>query len=344
MSRATHKRGKNTPRKGIWTPEVRRWLRGALLNNLALKIVSLILAIGLFVVINTSEERVINVWHDVNYTQPDDRVLMSEPVAKVRLTIQGSWRRIRRFDERELAPIKVDLANLQGSEYTFSQEDIHLPKGLQLLAVDPPSIRLDYEPKVSKVLTVIATPTGQLRPGYTLSGIEVEPEQIEVKGARSEMAKLESMVAVEANVTGRKESFELAGVPLHLPPSVLESSQRTVHVRVSVDPIIVERTLEAVPVAIKPTDEAALLQAGERFQTEPEHVRVTLTGPQNSVQPLVSGNGLDVYVEVSPPDLEDKGKRKLEVRVGNAPADTRVEIKPRSVRLVPRTPRTPGQP
>jgi putative membrane protein len=45
VSRASHKRGKKSSRKGIWTPGVRRWLRSAFLDNQALKIVALILAI-----------------------------------------------------------------------------------------------------------------------------------------------------------------------------------------------------------------------------------------------------------------------------------------------------------
>src|SRR5262249_46258741 len=56
------------------TSPVRRWIRGALFDNLGLKFLSMVLAITVFLLVNTGKDRQISARVGVSYMLPDDKV------------------------------------------------------------------------------------------------------------------------------------------------------------------------------------------------------------------------------------------------------------------------------
>src|SRR5688500_8987503 len=101
------------------------WLRGAFSDNLGLKLLSLILAATVYLLVNSDEHREINARVRVAYVLPPDKALVSERVDEVRVTIRGPWRRIKRFDEREIDRIDVDLTGVvSGGEVTITPDMI----------------------------------------------------------------------------------------------------------------------------------------------------------------------------------------------------------------------------
>src|SRR5262249_47226313 len=83
-----------------------------------------------FILVNTGQEREIVARVGVSYTLPDDKVLVSERVDAVRITVRGPWNRIRHFDERELDRINLDLTHVQAGEVAITPELIKLPAAL----------------------------------------------------------------------------------------------------------------------------------------------------------------------------------------------------------------------
>ena len=75
---------------------VRTWLRGALLDHLAIKALALVLTLTVFLLVGSDEDREIPARIGVSYVLPEGKVLApeSERVDEVRVTIKGPWRRI----------------------------------------------------------------------------------------------------------------------------------------------------------------------------------------------------------------------------------------------------------
>ena len=88
---------------------MRRLLRLLLVENAALKLVSLILAVTLFVLVGGEKEVLSFVHYKLIYTLPANRVMVSDPATELRVGIRGPWSRVNRVDEQELAPLLVDL-------------------------------------------------------------------------------------------------------------------------------------------------------------------------------------------------------------------------------------------
>jgi hypothetical protein len=107
-----------------------RWIHSALFDNVGLKFLSMVLAITVFLLVNTDRDREITARVGVSYTLPDDKVLVSERLDEVRVTIKGPWQRLRRFDERSVDRINLDLRRAQSGEITVTPDMISLPSGL----------------------------------------------------------------------------------------------------------------------------------------------------------------------------------------------------------------------
>ena len=88
------------PGRGAVDGGDRPFLVRALLDELPLKIVSLVIAVTLFVIVRSDKDAATGAYVKVVYTLPQDRVLVSDPVGEVRVGVRGPWTRLQRFDER----------------------------------------------------------------------------------------------------------------------------------------------------------------------------------------------------------------------------------------------------
>src|SRR5215470_4681507 len=135
------------PRPPAPPPErgaVRRWLRSAMFDNLGLKFLSMVLAVTVFLLVSTDKDREMTIAVGVSYTLPEDKALISERIDDVRVTIKGSWRRLRKVDPHEIAPINLDLRRTTGGEIAISPDMIHLPSGVAITSINPRYVRVAF--------------------------------------------------------------------------------------------------------------------------------------------------------------------------------------------------------
>lgn len=306
-------------------------VRGAILENAALKFVALVLAITLFILVNTNKDALIGVDVGVLYTMPDDRILVSEKVDQVRVSIKGSWRRIKRFDEREIERISVDLTNLRSGEYRFPEDAIRLPPGLTLLAIEPASMPLRFEPLQQKTVPVHIPTLGRPQRGYKFDSWSAKPTQVTIRGAASVISATEQLATRSLDLEGRSESFSetLVLVPPRLEPIFTVLDGPTVEVEVKLEEERGSRTLEGAPVELRPGEgvNAAIIA---RMQVQPAEVDVTLHGPLLAIEGFEGQ--VVAFVEVRTEDGNGRA-RKVPVRVDNVPEGVGVEIIPETVRI-----------
>src|SRR5262245_43994804 len=150
---------------------MRQRLRRAFTENLSLKLASLAITLVLFLVVRGDRGAETTVHAKVVYLHPTDRVLMSEPVPELRITVRGPKGRLGRLDERDLEAVQVDLREAQGGELRFSEEMVRLPPGLRVEAIRPPAMALVFEPRIERELPVQAVLAGEPAPGYRIRHI-----------------------------------------------------------------------------------------------------------------------------------------------------------------------------
>jgi YbbR domain-containing protein len=320
------------PRDGSWA-SLRGRIRQAFFSNPLLKLVSLVLAVALFFLVNTDRDAIIGVNVGVSYQLPENRVLVSEPVHQVRLSIRGPWRRIKRFDEREIGGITLDLTNMRSGPYTFPEDIIDLPEDLTLLSINPPTIDLAFEQRLQKTVPVKVNVVGEPARGYEVQRVVPKPSRVTIRGAASRVRDTEVVLTRELRLDGRAESFTevlLLEPPRTEPRSLVEIVDRTpIEVEVVLAPEMSTRVLHNVPVEIA-AGAGVAAAVGERFTTEPATVDVVLHGPLLTIEGYEGGVAAQVTVHEE--DAPAK-TREAAVQLRNVPAGVGTEVKPATVTL-----------
>ncbi len=312
---------------------LRSSLRQAFFHNPLLKLVSLVLAVTLFFLVNTDRDAIIGVNVDVRYQIPEDQVLVSEPVSQVRLSIRGPWRRIKRFDEREIPPITLNLTNMRSGPYTLPEDIVDLPEDLILLSINPPTLDLAFEPRMQKTVPVKVNAVGEPSRGYEVQRLAPKPSRVTIRGAESRVRATDVVFTRELRLDGRSESFtEVLPLepPRTEPRSLVEIADRTpIEVEVTLAPEMSTRVFDKVPVEVV-AGEGVGAVVGERFTTEPPAVEVVLHGPLLVIEAL--DEDFTAHVTVHQEDTPTR-PRPAAVQLRNAPAGVGTEIKPATVNL-----------
>jgi YbbR domain-containing protein len=309
-----------TPERGA----VARWIHGALFDNIGLKFLSMVLAVTVFLLVNTDKDREISARVGVSYTLPDDKVLVSERLEEVRITIKGPWQRLRKFDEREVERINLDLRRAQSGDVTITPDMVALPSGLTITSITPRTIRVSFDRRVEKIVEVTPQLAGRPMHGYYISEVKSVPATIKVRGAEGTLNALSAVRTREVSIDGRAENFT-AETEAVTPDGVEPAGSAQVVLQIAVDEELVTRKLPGLVVGI----------AGEGFDrsrwvASPAQVEVTLTGTLLAVEKAKVA--LAPIVKLNANDLR---AREVAVTIEGLPPGVGVKVSPERVKVGP---------
>lgn len=325
-----------SPKPPVETPPergaVRRFIHGALFENMGLKALSLILAITVFLLVNTDRDREITARVGVSYTLPDDRVLVSERLDEVRITIKGRWQRLRKFDERSLDRINIDLRRQASGDVPLTADMVDLPAGLSITSISPKSVRVLFDRRVEKIVEVTPQLAGRPMHGYFISEVKPTPGTVRVRGAAGTLAALSNVRTREVSVEGRTETFT-ADTDAVTPDGVEVTTATPISLQVTIEEELVTRKIPGLVVRA----------AGEgvdpaRWNITPTQVEISLTGTVLAIEKAKAG--LAPVVRLSAGDTK---AREVAVSIEGLPPGIGVKISPERVKVSPIR-ATPGTP
>jgi YbbR domain-containing protein len=298
-------------------------LARALLDELPLKLVSLVIAVTLFVIVRSDKEAASGAYVKVLYTLPEDRVLVSEPVGEVRVGVRGPWTRLSRLDERDLEPIRVDLRHIYDNELRFDDGMIKLPVGLRVASISPSEMKLEFEPRVQKRVSVQPLLEGEAAAGFHVAKVTADPAEVTVDGAKSAVEAMQRAQVRPLRITGARSPVRGERQLEAPPPHVRFLDATTVAVEADVQPAIVERTFDTM--AIKMLGMSRL-----DATIDPPVARLILRGPSNLVESIADGQvGLQIDGQLI--DTRPPSRYLRSVGVGGLPAGVAAEVQPDSV-------------
>lgn len=308
------------PEKGA----VRRWLHGAFFDNVGLKFLSMVLAVTVFLVVNDDKAREMTVRVPVVYQLPDDKVLTSERLTEVQVTVKGPWRRIRKFDEKELGKLSIDLRNTPNGEIEIKTDMLTTPAGVTIAAVTPRSMPVKFDKRTERVVEVQPAVAGRPQHGYIALEIKAVPATVKLRGAEQLLAALPSVRTREISLEGRTETFSTpAGIA---PPEGMEVvGSDSINVHVQIDEELVTRKIPDLAISIKGDGIDAA-----RWAVTPPQVEVTLTGALLAIEKTKEAMSPVVRLTTA-----DKTSREAEVKVEGLPPGVGVRISPERVKVTP---------
>jgi hypothetical protein len=304
--------------------DVAAFIRAALTQNLALKIFSLVLALGLFAVLRGQQERqqrTIPVAVILRLPpESAERELMTPIPANVHATLRGSMRAIDQLIQSGIPPIEIDLRAGNRDVLAFEPGMLSLPRDVDVAIIDPPSIRLEWQSVVTRRIPLQASITGKPTEGYVVKGeLEVDPQQISVTGPASLVEVMQFVRLAAFDVSGLTEGVHRRRVAMDAPPNRVSLSGPT-SANVSVT---IARRVSEIKFSNRPI-EVVGVSGGYAV---PRTADVTIIGPPEVVRALRAEQVVP-RVQLPPEDgqkREKHGSLALKVSVDLAQADTEVQ-------------------
>ena len=187
---------------------VRAWLA----DNFGMKVLSLGLAVALWVVVLTEQKAVVdlNVPLDVGQI-PRNLMVVNDPPEYVVLKVRGP-----RSLVLALAPNEVTLrgtfarAVKEGDNIlNLSPEQFEVPRGVEVLSVSPGRVRLVLEAVDERRLEVIPKFRGDPAKGHALGEVRVTPKEVRVVGPQGEVKRLTHAFTKPIDIKGQDRDFRV---------------------------------------------------------------------------------------------------------------------------------------
>lgn len=176
-----------------------------LAHNLQWKLLSLLLAIGLWFIVVREPELVTSQSIPIFYKNlPKDIETGSEAPDRVHVEIRGPAGKLTPESLANTA-VLIDLASVEAPgerTFTVAESSLNLPSGVAFLRAVPAQLRLRFEQILSKEVPVqvrIASPPPQ---GYLVARQEIHPSRLKIAGPESHVRPIDSAQTDPVNLSG----------------------------------------------------------------------------------------------------------------------------------------------
>jgi YbbR domain-containing protein len=173
-------------------------------NNLGLKLISLALAVGLWLAV--ARDPVAEVAVDVAiefHNIPANVEISSENIPRAQIRLRGPERVIRRLQPSDVYA-EIELSGLKPGERTFdlTTQEIHEPSELEVVQVVPSQLHLTFDTRLTRQVPVQPRIVGTFASGYSIEQVVVEPATITISGPKKHVEAVESAITDPVDVSG----------------------------------------------------------------------------------------------------------------------------------------------
>lgn len=296
-------------------------------EELPIKLLSMVLAVTLFVLVRNDKDATSGAYVKIIYTLPEDRVLVSDPVPEVKVSVRGPWTKLQHLD-RTLEPIRIDLTSVHTPEVHIDEDQVKVPNGVRVASIVPSEIHVEFEPRVVREVPVQPILEGQPAEGYRVAKVTAEPARVRVDGARGAVESIERVPTRPLRITDARGPVR-GEVALEAPPvhtRFLEST--TVTVRADVQPAMVEKTFDDMPIKIVGLTRMDAV-------VDPPTARLVLRGPSPLIGDI-SDKTVTLKIDAALMDARPPAKYVRAVTVSGLPAGVAAEVEPDTIMLTTR--------
>jgi YbbR domain-containing protein len=279
-------------------------------QNFGLKALALALSVLLFSLVHSDVDAQRSVTLDVVALLPppgSGKMLISDLPSQVKVTLRGSHSRLSSLSRDDLAPIQMDLRDASSGYYYLDPRQIDVGSNVQVVEITPMMVPLTWAVAAERRLPVHVQIEGELDKAYDLrpNDIEVDPGYVTLRGPEQALRNLTSVATEPLSLFGLGPGEHRRRLPLApLPQHVNYVEDTAIEVRLRVQPAMAERTFKHLEIAPVGAEHAGL---------RPEHVDVTLRGPQNVIEGMES-EALVPYVELDPAALGEMQPHDIKLR------------------------------
>jgi len=285
-------------------------LKSIFLGNLGLKLFSLLIALLLWLFVMGAEDITITANIRMSIQSAEDKVLVSDVPDRINVTVSGPWASVKGWDWKNHL-VELDLRELELGPTVIYLEGskLKLPPGLTLERVNPSEITINYAKKATKNVKVVPVWVGSPRFGYMVESATVDPAEIAIVGAESDLLIIDEVLTEEIDVNDRHSTFSVAVNPVRLSKNISFPDKDPLLMTIKIKKDVVERKLENVPVYVENSEYDT--------QVIPTRMQVTVSGLRKAVSEL-KPEDIYLFVDASKEEGDQPGtmqNREIEVRL-----------------------------
>lgn len=295
-----------------------------MLKNLTLKLVSVVAAVLLaYALQDASNSTVLTIFVPIEIRNPPaDKMLVGRTKQGAQVTIKGPS-----FLVGEVAaappPLRLQLSKAVNGSYVapLLSSDISLPHLVEVVRIDPPELELVFEAIEEREIKIEVPRLGQLAKGLNLTGVELTPKTVTVKGPRSELLQLRSVETQPLDLRDIKGSQSIA-LSLKSPGALSSLSIGVISAQVQVEELPSERQFAARPIEVR------ISANSKGIRLKPTGVSVTLAGAPQLLKDI---DPIDVVPFIRLSNVPSRSGDMVEVSVALPFGVRLVKVSPASV-------------
>jgi YbbR domain-containing protein len=183
---------------------MREFLRRYVFHNLGLKLISLALAVGVWLAV--ARDPVAEVAIDVAiefHNIPENLEISSESIPRAQIRLRGPERVVHGLRPSDVSA-EIELSNLKPGERTFdlTAQQIHEPPELEVVQVVPSQFHLAFDTRLTREVPVQPRVMGTFASGYDIERIVVDPPSITISGPKKHVDAIVSAITDPIDVSG----------------------------------------------------------------------------------------------------------------------------------------------
>jgi YbbR domain-containing protein len=209
----------------------------ALGRDWQLKLLSLVLAVGLWLFVGTAERSEIALAVPVEYVGLEGPLALETPQHDA-VNVQVS---VTRWSAQRVSPtslrVRVDVSGFHEGDnlVQLQPEIVEAPPGVRVTRVSPAWVTVTVVKAATKTVPVVARVLGRPAADHVLGKVVVQPATVQIKGPRTTIESRASVDTLPVDVSGSREAVTRT-VGLALPESIYAIDRRTVDVMVDIRP------------------------------------------------------------------------------------------------------------
>ena len=200
-------------------------MKSLIINNLGLKVSAVLLSVLLWFFVASRGQSEISLEAPLEFRDiPVELGITSSSTKTVMLTIRGQERFMKSLNASNIR-IFIDMSKAREGEgiYHVNKEDVKLPFAISVTNVEPASIKVKLEERVSKSVPVRVSIIGTPEKVASVSA-SVEPKNVVIRGLKSEIKQTRYLITEDFDVSDMKgtmtESLELDTSGMNIVPDI----------------------------------------------------------------------------------------------------------------------------
>lgn len=184
-------------------------MRSLLLDNLGLKVVSLVLAFSLWYIVAGERGTEIVVSIPLEFRNlPEGLEIIEESANQVDVRLRGSSEFLRTLSPQAIQ-VAMDLSDVNSGQNAvyLTPSQVDTPYGVRVMRVTPASVNLHVESLAERSVQVVPRVVGEPAAGFALADIRLEPAEITISGPASTLENLEQVTTEPISLEGLRETY-----------------------------------------------------------------------------------------------------------------------------------------